>query len=77
VMIYRFAEFLGEDAAGGAELGFTDIDEIAGWAQEAAAYCSERGLITGRTDGRFDPNTTAERQDVAAIVTRFIKAVVS
>jgi hypothetical protein len=77
VMIYRFAKFLGEDVESGAEPGFTDNVDIADWAQGAAAYCAKQGLITGRTDGRFDPTTTAERQDVAAIVTRFVKTVVS
>ncbi len=73
VIISRFANFLEEDVACSTTPGFTDNAGIAAWAENSVAYCGMEGIITGRTDGSFDPLNTATRQDVAAIITRFIK----
>lgn len=74
-MLCRFAEFLklpislSTDTA----LRYTDTSGIASWAQDAALYCQETGLITGRSGGRFAPAETATRAEVAAIIERFVK----
>lgn len=86
-ILHRFAEFLGalpEDSASApavpdpaAALNYPDSGSIASWAKDAAAYCQDTGVITGRTGGIFAPRETATRAEVAAIVRRFVESVVN
>ena len=49
---------------------FTDADEIASYAKDAAALCCSYGLIGGYPDGSFDPTGTATHSQVAAVIYR-------
>ena len=73
-ILYRFAQFL-EIASGdtGAELNYPDSGDISIWAREAALYCQQTGIITGRDGGSFVPQGTATRAEVAVILKRFIE----
>lgn len=71
VLIYNYAKYAGLDTAT-ATLNFTDNGSISSWASEAVAYCVNAGIISGRTDGSFDPQGTATRAEVASILVRFI-----
>ena len=76
-IIYRFAGFLKiSGASGGIALNYSDASSIDVWAQEAALYCQESGIITGRENGSFAPKETATRAEVAAILQRFIETAV-
>lgn len=76
-IIYRFAGFLKiSGASGGIALNYSDASSIDVWAQEAALYCQEAGIIAGRENGSFAPKETATRAEVAAILQRFIETAV-
>ena len=75
-ILYRFANFLGAlPADTGAALAYPDAGSISSWAQNAAWYCQQTGIITGRDGGSFVPQGTAARSEVAVILERFIKNV--
>lgn len=70
-MLYRYAAFAGQStAASGGLGGFTDASAISSWAREAAAWVSERGIITGTDGNRFDPQGQATRAQLAAMLCR-------
>ena len=54
---------------------FTDVSE-GSWYYNAVAYVYENGLMNGVGDNEFDPQGTATRAQIAAILMRFIENVV-
>ena len=74
-VLFRFSDFinLSTGTYTDAKLGFADASGIAFWAEDAALYCQETGIITGRSGGNFAPTETATRAEVAAIIQRFIE----
>ena len=69
-MLYRYAkpaEVKGELSA------FTDGDSVSDWAKEAMAWAVELGVISGKDGQRLDPQGTATRAEVAAILQRFME----
>jgi len=73
-MLFRFANFLKlpTSPSANASLSYSDSSRIASWAQSAALYCQETGIIAGRSGGSFAPTETATRTEVAAIIQRFV-----
>jgi len=72
VMLHRFAEMRGivlprEDID-----QFIDYAEKSPWAAEAVDTKAAAGIIRGRPNGRFDPQATATRAEVAAIFARLL-----
>ena len=53
---------------------FGDEAAISEYAAEAVAAMQQAGIINGRTDGTFDPQSNATRAEVAAMLHRFIEA---
>lgn len=53
---------------------FIDDDSIGSWAKESVYAAQKAGLISGRSDGSFDPKGTATRAEVCAIIYRLLKA---
>ncbi|WP_419822308.1 InlB B-repeat-containing protein [Anoxybacterium hadale] len=78
-ILYRFAEFLRVLPSGleKTQLHYPDAAGISFWATEAAGYCQQTGIITGRSGGDFVPQGTATRAEVAAILQRFIESSVN
>jgi hypothetical protein len=78
VILYRMAKFL--NSAGkeskASQLNYPDASDISSWALDAAKYCQQTGIISGRDDGNFVPQGTATRAEVAVILQRFIKNIV-
>ncbi|MBQ4900538.1 S-layer homology domain-containing protein [Paenibacillus sp. Marseille-P2973] len=73
-MAVLFVRALGVDATGkGAELKFSDASKIADYAKDAVAAAVELGLISGNTNGTFNPSGNAERQAVAQVAAKFLK----
>jgi uncharacterized repeat protein (TIGR02543 family) len=78
-MLYRFAKVmkLSTGSTAGTKLNYSDAADIASWAREAALYCQEVGIITGRTgSGGFAPKDTATRAEVANALQPFIEIAV-
>ncbi|MBP1934808.1 S-layer homology domain-containing protein [Ammoniphilus resinae] len=74
-MAVLFVRALGVDAAGKAsEFKFNDAASIADYAKDSVAAAVELGLITGNSDGTFNPSGNAERQAVALVSSKFLKA---
>lgn len=48
--------------------GFTDMNEVSGYALEAVSFMKSCGYITGYADGSFKPMQTATRAEVAQIL---------
>ena len=61
----------GQPAAGGAAT-FTDVSADAYYAQ-AVAWAVENGITTGIGNGKFDPNATCTRAQIAAFLARSMK----
>ncbi|SEL20782.1 S-layer homology domain-containing protein [Paenibacillus sp. cl141a] len=77
-MAVLFIRALGIDASGkAAELGnlnFRDAASISNYAKDAVAAAVELKLLSGLTDGSFNPAGSADRQSVALVASRFLKA---
>lgn len=72
VMMYRYAQYKGNDVTGG-ELGsFPDSGQVSAFAQEAMGWANSTGLITGNDDGTLAPQGTASRAVCATIIKRFM-----
>ena len=71
-MLYRYAKSPAVDAAMGMA-GFADVTSISPWAQDAMRWAVQEGLLTGKDGARLDPQGTATRAEVAAILARFIE----
>ena len=68
-MLYRYS---GE--TGAADLSkIKDADAIADYAKPAVAWAVANGIVTGFTDGTFQPQGNATREQMAAIMARFDK----
>ncbi len=79
VMLYRFAKFLDlpVTALDGSQLSYPDASAISAWATDAARYCRQTGIISGRDGGKFVPKGVATRAEVAVILQRFIENAVN
>ena len=71
-MLYRYAGSPAVDAAMGMA-GFADVDAVSDWANDAVRWAVQQGLLTGKDGARLDPQGTATRAEVAAILARFIE----
>ena len=65
-----FHRFAGAPAAAGTA-DFTDRADIADWAQTAAAWAAESGLMQGRGGGVFDPKGGAVRAELAQVLMNY------
>ncbi len=71
-MLYRYAAFAGMDTSDkGGYRSFADAKSVSAWAVSAASWASERGIITGTDGNRFDPQGSATRVQLAAMLVRF------
>lgn len=53
-------------------VGYPDAAEVAEWAKEPMNWAVASEFITGTTGGKLDPNGTATRAQVAAILCRYL-----
>ena len=68
-MLWRAA---GQSAAAGSAANFTDVPADSYYAQ-AVAWAVENGITAGVGGGRFDPNGTCTRAQIAAFLYRYMK----
>lgn len=52
---------------------FTDL-HLASWAEEYITCLAENGIVNGKTDGIFDPNSSVTREEFAKMLTIAVKA---
>lgn len=70
-MLYRYARYKGYDLAADGDLsGFSDAAAVSGWAETAMRWAVGHGVIGG-TDRGLEPQSSATRAQVAAIMMRF------
>ncbi|SFE69354.1 Listeria/Bacterioides repeat-containing protein, partial [Paenibacillus algorifonticola] len=60
-------------ASEGADLTFTDAENIPAWGQQAVAQAVQTGIISGYADGTFLPNGPITRAEMALIIARALK----
>lgn len=76
-IIYRYASAMGEDVAEKADLSsFADAGELTDWNRDAFAWCVSKGIITGKTAGKWEPIYLASadklsRAELAAVLCRY------
>ena len=76
-ILYRYAEYAGDDVTAKAELStFADADELSDWNRDAFAWCAAEGIITGKTAGesspvRLAPSDALTRAEIAAVLCRY------
>ena len=76
-ILYRYAEFKGEDVTSGGDLSkYADADRIGNYAVEAMQWAVDEKLISGISETTLEPRSEATRAQVAAILARFDKFVV-
>lgn len=75
-ILYQYAKLMKYDttAAGMAIREFSDYDQIASYATEGLGWANAAGLVKG-TDGKINPEGTAQRCQVAVILSRFCQTV--
>ena len=72
-ILYRHAKFCGYDVTTSAEIDkFSDAGTVSSYALTAMKWASAEGLING-SGSKLDPQGSATRAQVAAILTRFCK----
>ena len=51
---------------------FQDAEQISSWAEDAMNWAVEEGIMQGKTNNSLDPQGSASRAEVAALLQRFI-----
>lgn len=77
VMLYNYAKYRGLYTAGADDAalnGFSDTNSISPWAKEAMKWAVSVGIITGN-GSQLNPQASASRAEVAAMLQRFIESV--
>ena len=70
-MLYRYA---GKPAVSGSLTRFPDAGSVSGFAADAMTWAVDQGIIGGTAAGTLNPQGTATRAQVAAMLTRFLQA---
>ena len=74
-ILYRYAQYRNLAPSANAKLnGFSDADNVSGYASAALGWAVAEGLVNGAS-GRFMPKGNATRAQVAAIFHRFVENV--
>lgn len=74
VILYNYARSRGYSVSGFSDAPqFADGSKVSAWAAEAMKWAAGTGLITGKGSGILDPQGTAARAQVAAVLQRFVE----
>lgn len=69
-MLYRYHKFIGADVSARADLsGFTDANDISGYAEEAMAWAVANKIMVGY-EGALTPQTSATRAETATMLVK-------
>lgn len=73
-MLYRYAQYSGDAVEPSRSLAdFNDADQVSTWAKDAMRWAVSSGILTGKPGKRLDPQGTATRAEIAAMLRRFLK----
>lgn len=73
-ILYRYAILKGKAGDGDASLSdYADAESISNWAVNAMSWAVEVGLIKGTTSTTLDPQSSATRAQVAAVMMRYVE----
>ena len=73
-ILYRYAQYKGYDITANGNLDvYTDASQISNFAVYAMQWANGEGLINGVTDTTLNPQGSAIRAQVAAILMRFVE----
>ena len=72
-ILMNYAAYKGEDVSNRASLD-NYTDQPSTWAEETMSWAVAEGLITGVTNDQLQPQSSATRAQVAAILQRFLEA---
>ena len=72
-ILMNYAAYKGEDVSNRADLA-TYTDQPSTWAEEAMQWAVAEGLISGVTNDQLQPQSSATRAQVAAILQRLLEA---
>lgn len=76
VMMYSYAKAMGITLPQIYEENtFVDSDKISTYAKEAVKFMQMAGIINGKNGNLFDPQATATRAEVSAVLSRFVKLI--
>ena len=71
-MLYRYANFCGFDTSATADLSaFSDASLVAEWALRDTQWSVGCGMIAGDDLGLLNPENSARRNELAAMIRRF------
>ncbi len=74
VMLYRYAQYSGETVETSRSLAdFSDADQVSTWAKDAMRWAVSSGVITGKPGKLLDPQGTATRAEIAAMLHRYLR----
>ncbi|MUT65178.1 S-layer homology domain-containing protein [Paenibacillus sp. NEAU-GSW1] len=75
VILARAAAYSSGTALAGnsAETQLSDAESVAGWAAEAVRQMAAAGIVRGDADGRFKPQVTAVRAEMAVMLNRLLE----
>ena len=59
-----------------ASVTFADSDKISAWAAKEVAAMQRAGIVKGKDGNRFDPQASATRAEVSAVLRRFVEIVI-
>jgi hypothetical protein len=78
VILYNYAGSIDQNVGTVGDLsGFSDQEQVSGWARTQMAWAAGCGLINGKSGGALDPAGRATRSEVAAILERFVGCVLT
>ena len=73
-IFFRYADYKGCDMTAKGELDkFRDAGKVSDYARAAMQWAVGSGLIQGKPDGELDPQGTATRAEIAAMLHRFLE----
>jgi 2',3'-cyclic-nucleotide 2'-phosphodiesterase (5'-nucleotidase family)/3',5'-cyclic AMP phosphodiesterase CpdA len=72
-ILYRYAA---PGQTEGSLAGFADADSVSSWGREAMKWAAATGLFKGDQNGNLNPQGSATRAEVAAILERFVTSMV-
>ena len=55
---------------------FADNAQISSWAKDAVKAMQQAGVLSGKTDNRFDPQGNATRAEAATVLHRFVEVII-
>ncbi len=73
-MLYRYTQYSDRAIESGSNLAdFKDAGTVSSWARNAMRWAVSSGIITGKPGKLLDPQGTATRAEIAAMLRRFLK----